>query len=369
MKGKIKRAFPGGNTGEGFVSLFDNIIGPDAQHVFIIKGGPGVGKATLMRHIGLNFLDRGYDIEFFHCSSDSDSLDAVVVPAKGIALIDGTAPHLLDPKSPGIVDEIINLGEYWDENILLKARKEIVSLNWRMKQMYRIAFNNLKEAKVIHDELSAYYTDALDTIGLNRETYNLCAEILADTKPRLDRKAHVRRLFASSNTPSGFVSFLETLLQDAKKIYLLKGEAGTGKEEVLQAVLTKAVDLGLDCEAYLCSLEPKKLEAIYIPALSTGLVRLNDRLAFEPGNLPGLQSLEVIDLNKFLDVSKYSAFSQEIAEAKSRLNSCFERAWQKLGETKTLRVILEKTYKEAMDFTSIDKKRDEILQRILSYNN
>jgi len=92
-KGRIRRAFPGNNTSEGFFSFFEYIIGPEARKVFIIKGGPGTGKSTFMKNIGMELVDRGYDVEFFHCASDNDSLDAVAVPAVGAAIIDGTAPH------------------------------------------------------------------------------------------------------------------------------------------------------------------------------------------------------------------------------------------------------------------------------------
>ena len=65
--------------------------------VFVIKGGPGVGKSTLCV-IATEMLKRGYNVEIHHCASDNASLDAVVVPAAGIALIDGTAPHVYDPR-------------------------------------------------------------------------------------------------------------------------------------------------------------------------------------------------------------------------------------------------------------------------------
>lgn len=64
----------------------------------------------------------GYNLEYMHCSSDSESLDGIVIPAKKVALLDGTAPHVVDPKNPGAVDEIINLGDFWDEEGIRKIR-------------------------------------------------------------------------------------------------------------------------------------------------------------------------------------------------------------------------------------------------------
>lgn len=96
-RGSIKRVFPGGNTSYGFHSFYDYIIGPDATRILVIKGGPGVGKSTFMKSIGEAMLERGYDVEFLHCSSDNSSLDGVVIPAIKVALVDGTAPHSVVP--------------------------------------------------------------------------------------------------------------------------------------------------------------------------------------------------------------------------------------------------------------------------------
>ena len=95
-KGRIRHMFPGGNTSKGFFSFYDYIIcQEDAARIFIIKGGPGVGKSTFMKKTALEMANMGYDVEFMHCSSDNNSLDGIVVPRAGIAMIDGTAPHVV----------------------------------------------------------------------------------------------------------------------------------------------------------------------------------------------------------------------------------------------------------------------------------
>ncbi|MHB9059512.1 MAG: ATPase, partial [Bacillota bacterium] len=90
--GYIKKVFPGGNTSQGFKSFYDYIIRPDATRIFVLKGGPGVGKSSFMRKIATELVDLGFDVEFMCCSSDNGSLDGVVIPAIGVAMIDGTAP-------------------------------------------------------------------------------------------------------------------------------------------------------------------------------------------------------------------------------------------------------------------------------------
>ena len=93
QKGNVKKVFPGGNTSKGFYSFYDQIIPEDAERIFVIKGGPGVGKSSFMRTIGEQLMNEGYDAEFHYCSSDNRSLDGLVIKKANVALIDGTAPQ------------------------------------------------------------------------------------------------------------------------------------------------------------------------------------------------------------------------------------------------------------------------------------
>ena len=91
------RYFAGGNTSQGFCTRFDHILPKEQQkRMFYIKGGPGVGKSSLMKAVGKAAESAGLRVEYFYCSSDPESLDGVAIPEKGAALMDGTAPHGMD---------------------------------------------------------------------------------------------------------------------------------------------------------------------------------------------------------------------------------------------------------------------------------
>ena len=84
----------GANAPSGFYSLYDQLIDPEqARDVRILKGGPGCGKSTLMKQVGTAMEEAGLTVEYVRCSGDPDSLDAIVIPAIGAAVVDGTAPH------------------------------------------------------------------------------------------------------------------------------------------------------------------------------------------------------------------------------------------------------------------------------------
>ena len=88
------RYYLGANSPTGFYSLYDELMDPgSAAGIYILKGGPGCGKSTLMRQVAQQAEDRGLKVEYIPCSGDPDSLDAVILPEQKIALVDGTAPH------------------------------------------------------------------------------------------------------------------------------------------------------------------------------------------------------------------------------------------------------------------------------------
>ena len=94
--------FLGANSPNGFYSLYDELIDPAAaEDIFILKGGPGCGKSSLIRKVGEALEQKGIPVEYIQCSGDPDSLDGLLVPALDVAIVDGTAPHGWGTKAHG----------------------------------------------------------------------------------------------------------------------------------------------------------------------------------------------------------------------------------------------------------------------------
>ena len=88
--------FLGANSPTGFYSLYDQLLPPEqASAIYILKGGPGCGKSTLMRRVAALAQEAGEPVEYILCSGDPDSLDAILLPGKpdlfrgGVADLDG----------------------------------------------------------------------------------------------------------------------------------------------------------------------------------------------------------------------------------------------------------------------------------------
>ena len=88
------RFYLGANSPTGFYSLYDQLIDPEeAEDLMILKGGAGCGKSTLMKYVADQAEKRGLQVEYIPCSGDPESLDAILLPERRAAIVDGTAPH------------------------------------------------------------------------------------------------------------------------------------------------------------------------------------------------------------------------------------------------------------------------------------
>ncbi|GEA15744.1 hypothetical protein E308F_19880 [Moorella sp. E308F] len=366
-QGKLRRVFPGGNTCEGFYSFYDYIIEPDATRIFVVKGGPGVGKSTFMRKIGETMLAKGYDVEFHCCSSDNNSLDAVVIPAIKVALIDGTAPHIVDPKNPGAVDEIIHLGDYWDESKMRAHKEEILKANARVARLFQIAYSALREAKVIRDEWESYISECMIESQVNKAVANLLHAILSGVAPRYDRPAKVRHLFATAITPDGIITgHVESLLQDVQQLYTISGEPGSGVPQVLARIADLAHEKGLHTEIYHCPFNPRNIDLVIIPEIKAAAMNVQPPHTYDPSCLPELTAMK-LNLSAYIDRDKLGTYAHEISSAAYRYQACLDRAVAYIRQAKLTHDYMETFYIPAMNFEAINAKRQEVLQRILNY--
>lgn len=101
--------FFGTNTMEGIVNEIPQLI-EKLDRVYHIKGRAGTGKSTFMKKIANASLKHGLDVELYHCSFDSNSIDMVLVPKLNICLFDSTDPHAFEPKDTRR-EEVIDLYE------------------------------------------------------------------------------------------------------------------------------------------------------------------------------------------------------------------------------------------------------------------
>lgn len=352
--GQIKNFYPGGNTALGFYSLFDSSLN-SLERLIILKGGPGTGKSTLIRKVGMTMVERGYNIEFLHCSSDNNSLDGVIIPEIGVGVVDGTAPHIIDPKYPGAIDEIVNLGEHWDEQYLREHREEIRELTDSVKEHFNYAYEVLARGKEIKEDWEKLVSSTMDLVQLDQVAEQLAGEIFT-TKPG------IRHMFASALTPQGIVNLMEELTANCTRRYILQGLPGSGKSTLMQKLAQQAVEKGYYVELYHCAFDPQKIDMMIIPYLQTAVLD-----GYIPHNIkPKRTGDRVIDMMRFADKATLEKRNKVLLEKEGEFHKILEAGILEIRQAKNLHDQLEKYYMEAMNFEVIDQVQEQVLKKIIS---
>lgn len=359
-RGTVRKVFPGGNTGVGFHSFYEHIIGEDAERLFIIKGGPGVGKSTFMRRLADEVLEMGLDLELECCSSDNDSLDGVLIPGLRVAFIDGTAPHVVDPKNPAAVDEIINFGDYWNRDGIRKHRDDILRINRETGRLFRRAYDYLAIAKHAMDLYERNITDlgALDFGGLSEQAESLADSALGQRSRRAPAK--VRRMFASAISPGGLVNHLDTLMKGIERKYLVMGTPGTGRTTMIKKVADLALSRGFFVECFHCALDPSKVDHVIVPDLGVAIINCSwpHAVTAESGDV-------VIDTNRFVITERLGPLEYEIAEAERTYRQALENGQKLISQAKRKHDELEQYYSPYMDFDGIHRLRARMLDTLV----
>lgn len=260
--------FAAANGYGGFRSYFGDIFdSKNYESVFILKGGPGTGKSSLMREIALFGAENGYECEKILCSSDPHSLDGVILGkgTKSFAVLDGTAPHTRDAEIPGAIDEIINLGENWDSDILKKNKNLIFELSERKKSNYSLAYKYLAHAgkieKIKHE---------LEIKRIKPDNLKLHAKREADSLSRDERRGNQSvRLVSSFGRFGKFRT--DTLEHIASRTVKIK-DHGLASHIYMKMLADELAAKEIKMTVFPSALDGEKTEAVFLHESATAVV-------------------------------------------------------------------------------------------------
>ncbi|MBR5560328.1 MAG: hypothetical protein IKU73_02840 [Clostridia bacterium] len=259
--------FPGAMGPEGFISCFDHLI-PDAQlrRRIILKGGPGVGKSTFMRRVHAALCEHGEPSTLYFCSGDPDSLDAVAIPHAGLLILDGTAPHIVDPVIPGARDSIVNLGSCLNEPAMQPRLPHIRACMADHAASTRRARAYLRAAWALEQDAAALIAACVDDTRMDRMTRTLVSAVLCAPGEK-DSLPAVRPVITDAVTPKGELCLLGDAA--AQRVIRLMGHAGMDLTPMLKRLSNAALAAGYSVEEHLCPTAPGRLLHLSIPALHT----------------------------------------------------------------------------------------------------
>lgn len=131
---------------EGFYGLYDQLLDARLYDLIILKGTPGCGKSTFMRRAAAALEERGLETVYIHCSGDPDSLDGVIAPAIRTAIVDGTAPHVLEPRYALAHERYVDLSQCCDSAAAKEVANGLTALTDAYRASYREAYHVLRRS-------------------------------------------------------------------------------------------------------------------------------------------------------------------------------------------------------------------------------
>ena len=338
--------FAGANTRRGFKSIFDECF-KGVGRIFILKGSSGCGKSTLMKRVASAAEARGLECDVIRCSADPESLDGVIVKQLSAAVVDGTAPHIMDVKYPCVRESIVNLGQFWDESMLLPHREQIIALTDGKAYAYADAYRCLAAKGTAYDLLNGILNRAVMRERLDHA--------VIETAKRLGGKGFgKRRLLFSTAFSSEGVTVLPTF-GDVKRVEKVSGEAAS----IFMSALFQTVnELDYACVVSLSHFDAETPDAIYFEESDTLVTSL------ESPQCASFESERKISCGCFTDGSVIASHRARIRALSKLMQESEAQSREQLARARVLHGELERIYIPAMDFKALDRQTDVLIKGI-----
>jgi len=334
--------FLASNSGKGFYSLYDAFPG-DGKFLHIIKGGPGTGKSSFMRRIANTAQERGMDTELIYCSGDPDSLDGLYIPALKQAWVDGTAPHVQEPRSFGADSDYVNLGRFFQGPLSKQDTERAIDLTKRYRALYSSAYSFLAAEAAV---AGAFETQPLDDEELTKME-EIIGDILDGELRHRKRGSGSQKLrFISAISCKGRLRLDDCVNKLCKQNY--RFDDPLHAHQLLSITARLCRERGV--LSILCPepLRPERLEAVLLPELGICFSAVGE------GEKRGV----TIGFGKERSGSENKVFESPI---KDKLR---HEAIKFLKQAKNLHDELEAVYKPYMDFSALESFTEEYIKKL-----
>ncbi len=346
--------FASQNTSKGFINHFSSVFNPEEiNKIYIIKGGPGTGKSSLMRSLEAIAKEKGLAVEAFHCSSDPSSLDGLIIDNNRVAILDGTSPHLSDPTYPGAVENIINTGSFWNTEILMQKKKQIIRLIQEKNRFYKRAYRFLKAYGEIEDEMSKIYEKSLLEEKMEKNAKKTIEKYLSFSKIGTEKVRLTESITANGMTKSSAFS------DHAKQIICLWGNEYLALRYIkmlYRNLSEKKTEMLISYSAKF----PDCINEIYFPQSKTAVLISDTK--HEPSD--SKKQYYYINMKRFSDPKALQERIQKLHFGKKCSKMLLCGASEALSEAKEVHQELEKIYISSMDFDRFNLERESLIQQI-----
>jgi len=336
--------FIGANTGRGFVCYAEDIF-CGLSKLYLIKGGPGTGKSTLMKAVAKAARKKGVTVEYYRCSSDPDSLDGIVLREMSVGIVDATSPHVVEARYPGAREEIVDLGAFWDASALEERFFEIKMRIDEKAAAFAAVYKYMSVASALRGERNRILTACTDSAKMQKAA----ARWLSSLKRGKEATRPMPRQVSSVGMKG--MTVLNTFEDLAKVRWQIRDARGL-RGALLEELLGQAI--GADIAVWVSRDYTGEADALYFP---------DDGLAITCGG-NGEGADRILNTERFL-------LRERLSEQRARLRflsrmeaETMERVADLFREIGKQHFAIESIYSEAMDYHGVNAATSTLIARL-----
>lgn len=349
--------FGAANSAIGFNNLFGTIFSPEKiNKIYILKGGPGCGKSTAIKRISEKATELSYSVENYYCSSSPTSFDGVIIPELSVAVVDGTAPHVVEPLYPAVCETIVNLGEAWNIEKAKDIEDNIRDLMQKKKSAYTKAYAYLSACSNANRILDGCASQYILGSKLSHSVERLCTKLKLSGK----EEPTIQSVYTDCISTVG-TKHLTTFEDNSENKFFIK-DFGSLSSKYFQALKTALLMRGADITIALDPLEPNKTVGIYIESISTCFTMYDDNyaLTLDRKQIP----YKIINTARFCNTEKYKKQKTFYRYAEKSKKVLFSGALHELENAGKAHDDLEKLYYGITDFSIVENLTSNMLEKI-----
>lgn len=321
----------------GTISLLSELL-KEIKNTYLLTGGPGSGKSTMMKLIGIQLIDRGYEVDYIRSIREPDSVAGLILPKHKVCMIDKNE-FLSESKFNWGTHRNIDFNGFYRKTRIEEHRNRINELEKKLVEIEQKIISQLgkdykKEKNIVnkikHKEIPSIeeilsLSDFIATNNKEKDTPELEEITVILSKIR---KNSIAYYFLHGLQIEGWLNLAPRYLKDYDRICL----EGVDSTKMIREILQEVWCLGQLIEIIVHPLKPYTIVGIVFPEKNLAVWKGNPCRIEEQGFIKN-HSLEMAGV---------------------------------LEEYKTTRLELKNLINDTVVFQKLDHLRSELLSSILA---